>query len=92
MGENIKLARLRRGWSSENLSERAGVSRSTLISIENGSPSVTMGHYAAVLFVLGFDNEIANVGSQDEDGRRLQDLKLTSPAKRSRVTSKTHEE
>ena len=49
LGENIKLARLRRGLSSELMAERAGISRATLVNVEKGSPSVAMGIYMSVL-------------------------------------------
>ena len=49
MGEQIKLARLRRQLSAELIAERAGISRATLWNIEKGSPSVSMGAYAAAL-------------------------------------------
>lgn len=38
LGEDIKLARLRRKLSTEQVSERAGISRSTLWQIEKGTP------------------------------------------------------
>ncbi len=38
MGENIKLARLRRKLSSEQVAERANISRPTLSSIERVNP------------------------------------------------------
>ena len=53
MGELIKLARLRRKLSSQLVSERAGISRSTLWNVERGSSSVAIGSYAAVLHALG---------------------------------------
>ena len=40
MGEQIKLARLRRGLSSNLVAQRANVSRTTLWNIENGSSKV----------------------------------------------------
>ena len=49
MGEQIKLARLRRQLSTELVAERAGISRATLWNVEKGSPSVAIGIYAAVL-------------------------------------------
>ena len=52
MGEQIKLARLRRELSAELVAERAGISRATLWNIEKGSPSVAVGAYAAVLHAL----------------------------------------
>ena len=52
MGEQIKLARLRRSLSAELVAERAGISRATLWKVEKGDPSVAMGIYAAVLHAL----------------------------------------
>ncbi|MCC8046649.1 MAG: helix-turn-helix domain-containing protein [Clostridiales bacterium] len=77
MGEQIKLARLRRKLSGELVSERAGISRATLWSIEKGSPSVSMGAYAAVLHALNnMDKDLLLIARDDELGRKLQDLEL----------------
>ncbi|MFM2018798.1 MAG: hypothetical protein RL007_2454 [Bacteroidota bacterium] len=76
MGKNLRLARLRRRLSAEQLALRAGISRSTLWMIEKGSPAVAIGAYAQVLFVLGLDNDLLAVGSDDELGRKLQDTQL----------------
>ena len=77
MGEQIKLARLRRRLSAELVAERAGISRATLWNVEKGSPSVAIGIYAAVLHALGnMDNDFLLVAQDDELGRTLQDLEL----------------
>jgi transcriptional regulator with XRE-family HTH domain len=76
-GENIKYARLRRDLSSEQISERAGISRNTLIKIEKGEEGVALGYYFRVLAVLGLDKDLLLVAADDELGRRLQDAKLT---------------
>lgn len=77
MGEQIKLARLRRKLSAELVAERAGISRATLWSIEKGSPSVAMGMYAAALHALnGMDKDLLLIAKDDEFGRKLQDLEL----------------
>lgn len=77
MGEQIKLARLRRQISAELVAERAGISRATLWSVEKGSPTVAMGTYAAVLHALnGLDRDLLLVAKDDELGRKLQDLSL----------------
>ena len=82
MGEQIKLARLRRQLSAELMAERAGISRATLWNIEKGSPSVSIGAYAAVLHALGgMDRDLLMVAKDDELGRKLQDLDLL-PKKR----------
>ena len=77
MGEQIKLARLRRRLSTELVAERAGISRATLWNVEKGSPSVAIGIYAAVLHALGnMDSDFMLVAKDDELGRTLQDLEL----------------
>ena len=58
LGENIKLARLRRILSTEILAEMAGISRATLTKVEKGSSSVAMGIYASVLFALGLEKDL----------------------------------
>jgi transcriptional regulator with XRE-family HTH domain len=77
LGENIKLARLRRKLNASQVAERAGISRATLWQIEKGSPSVSMGIYCLVLFVLGLEKDITKVASDDALGRTLQDAGLT---------------
>ncbi len=77
MGEQIKLARLRRHLSTEVVAERAGISRATLWNVEKGSPSVAIGIYAAVLHALnGMDSDLLLVAKDDELGRKLQDIDL----------------
>ena len=77
MGEQIKLARLRRRLSTELVAERAGISRATLWNVEKGSPSVAIGIYASVLHALGnMDKDFLLVAKDDELGRTLQDLEL----------------
>jgi len=76
LGENIKLARLRRKLRTDQVSERAGIGRTTLWAIEKGSPVVALGFYAQVLFVLGLEKNLLKVAGDDPLGRKLQDAKL----------------
>ena len=77
VGEQIKLARLRRGLSAELVAERAGISRASLWKVEKGEPSVAMGIYAAVLHALNtLDKDLLLIARDDELGRQLQDLNL----------------
>lgn len=81
VGEQIKLARLRRKLSSELIAERAGISRATLWSIENGSATVAFGSYVAVLCALGLESDVLLLAKDDVLGRTYQDLALL-PKKR----------
>jgi len=77
MGEQIKMARLRRRISARLAAERAGISRATLWAVEKGSPSVSVGIYAAALHSLnGMDKDLLLIAKDDELGRKLQDLEL----------------
>lgn len=77
MGNNIRLARLRRDLSMSLVCKRANVSRATLWKVENGSPSVAIGVYASVLSALGgSDKELLNILNEDERGRAIQDLNI----------------
>ena len=81
VGEQIKLARLRRKFSGEMVADRAGIGRNTLVSIEKGKPSVSIGHYLNVLKVLGLENDFLSLAKDDELGRKLQDAKLSTKAR-----------
>ncbi len=77
MGEQIKLSRLRRELTASLVAERAGITRTTLSRIEKGSPSVSIGAYAAVLAAIGgLDKDLLLVAADDEVGRTFQDLGL----------------
>ncbi len=76
LGENIKLACKRRGYSQSLIAERTGLSRLTIRKIEQGESTVSIGHYVAVLSVLGLVEDFAKVASDDKLGRKLQDIKL----------------
>ena len=87
-GDRLRAARLRRKFSVDTVAARAGISRMTLFRAEKGEASVALGTYLRVLEVLGLSKDLSLVASDDEMGRRLQDLALpprrvakTRPAK-----------
>ena len=82
LGENLKLARLRRKLSAQQVAERAGVSRSTLSLMENGSAGSSLGKLLQVLVVLGLEADLAKVAADDVLGRKLEDARLTESRRR----------
>ena len=76
LGERIRLARLRRNINAQLLADRAGISRQTLSTLENGSGSVSLATFIQVLFILGLEKDLEEVAKDDLLGRKLQDLKL----------------
>lgn len=90
MGNNIRLARLRRGYTSLEMAERTSLGRNTISSIEAGDESVAMGNYFRVLVALGLDNDILLLAKDDILGRKLQDAGL-EVKKRARGEKKSGE-
>ena len=76
VGEQIKLARLRRNLSVAQVAERATCSPLTVSRIEKGIPTVAIGIYLRVLYALQLDDDILSLAKDDELGRVLQDMNL----------------
>lgn len=83
VGEQIRLARLRRKLSVELVAERAGVSRTSVWAVEKGSPSVAMGIYANILAALGLREDLLFLAGDDPLGHDLQDMELKQRIHRS---------
>lgn len=79
LGRRLRLARERRRMTAEEMAERAGVSRPTVLKLERGDASVGFSVLVRVLGVLGLDDDLNLVARDDELGRRLQDAALPRP-------------
>lgn len=76
VGEQIRLARLRRNMSIAQVAERATCSPVTINRVEKGSLTVAIGIYLRVLYALQLEDDILLLAQKDEMGRALQDLSL----------------
>lgn len=76
MGEQIKLARKRRGISIATIAERAQCSELTVIRAERGTPTVSIGVYARILYGLGLDEDLLLIAKSDPAGNTLINAKL----------------
>ncbi len=78
LGQNLKLARLRRKYSAEMVAQRAGITRKTLAGVERGDSTVAIGTYARVMQVLRLEDDLSKLAADDPLGRQLQDAGLTA--------------
>jgi len=85
VGEQIKLARLRRDLSIAQVAERATVSDLSVFRVEKGLPTVSIGIYLRVLYALQSEDDILLLAKNDKMGQVLQDLTLK---KRKRASKK----
>jgi transcriptional regulator with XRE-family HTH domain len=53
LGQQVQFARQDRGWTVDELGERAGVSYPTIRKIEKGEPSVSWGNVLNVAALVG---------------------------------------
>ncbi len=87
VGEQIRLARLRRDLSIAQVAERATCSPLTVTRVEKGSPTVAMGIYLRILYALQLEDDILMLAQKDELGRTLQDLSLKHRERASKKAS-----
>jgi Predicted transcriptional regulator len=76
VGEQIRLARLRRNLSIAQVAERATCSELTVTRVEKGLPTVSIGIYLRVLYAMQLDDDILWLAKEDTIGKALQDLSL----------------
>lgn len=72
LGEHFALARLRRKESQKQWAGRVGVSVPTLIRLEKGDPTVSMGVYATALWLLGLSGGLAELAAPSKDLQALE--------------------
>ncbi|HYJ80061.1 MAG TPA: helix-turn-helix domain-containing protein [Longimicrobiaceae bacterium] len=89
LGANIATARLRRRWPQQELAEKAGITRPTLVAVEQGRLGTGIGAYVAVLWALGLHDEVARLAlpERDLEGLTLEAARLPERARRSRGLS-----
>ena len=74
LGQRIRVARIRRGWSVIDLASKSGVNRNTLTALELGKPGTAIGVCITVLWALGLDKTLEAVADPDTDvhGKALE--------------------
>jgi transcriptional regulator with XRE-family HTH domain len=72
LGENLKIARERRGESFRSWAARMEVSVPTLQRMEKGDPAVGMGIYATAVWLAGQLETLSDVALPSSDEQALE--------------------
>lgn len=74
LGQNIRIARLRRKITIAELAQRVGVSRYVMSAVEKGKPTAAVATYVGALWALGLTDGLGNAGEPDADteGKALE--------------------
>ncbi len=91
LGGDIRSARLRRRITAALMAQRAFITRMTLRKVEHGDPTVSLGIYATVLFILGLTPRLAELADArtDELGLALEEERLPQRIRRSGKTARS---
>lgn len=86
LGADLAVARLRRKESLKTWAKRMGVSVPTLMRLEAGEPSVSLGVLATALWLIGRDGALATLATPREDRGALElDVREAQNLGRARV-------
>ncbi|MGM9479569.1 XRE family transcriptional regulator [Roseateles sp. NT4] len=72
LGADLMVARLRRKQSLKTWATRLGVTIPTLLRLEAGDPSVSVGIVATALWLVGRDGEVARLAAPEYDKGALE--------------------
>jgi len=67
LGQRVRIARVRRRMSTEDLAQTCGIGRRTLFRIEHGEPGIALGTFLSVLWKLGLLDTLGGVANPDTD-------------------------
>lgn len=81
LGENLAIARKRRREPLKSWAERIGVSEPTLMRMEKGDPSVSMGVYATALWLMGRSQTMAEFAAPEHDLGALEEVVRVAQAR-----------
>jgi hypothetical protein len=84
LGENIRLARIRRRLRMADLAGKVMVSVPTLRRVERGDPGVAIGVYLTALWSLGLGSELRRIAAPESDQSALT-MDLSQLPRRVRV-------
>lgn len=77
LGGQIRLARKRRLWTIAEMAKKMDVSSPTVMSLEKGEPTVSVGIVFSALWMLGLEAELLQLTHpHDSEGIKMMNLRL----------------
>jgi transcriptional regulator with XRE-family HTH domain len=93
LGENLRVARVRRRESQREWAKRLGVSVPTLIRMEKGDAGVGAGIYATALWLMGTVGGLSELAAPAADRGALEnDVRRALKRRRSAQSNKSSSE
>ncbi|MFW1799724.1 helix-turn-helix domain-containing protein [Acinetobacter nematophilus] len=91
VGQNIKIARMRRNMTIQELANRVHVDERTISRLEKGDPSINFKNLVTVLITFGLADSVLNLAHPDHDeiGKALE---LQKKPKRVRNADKLNDD
>lgn len=74
LGRRLRLARLRRNLSQEDIAGRAGVTRKTYQALEAGETTTSLSLLARALSILGYSDRLPDLLASDPVGEDVEDI------------------
>jgi transcriptional regulator with XRE-family HTH domain len=72
LGADLAVARLRRRESLASWAKRMGVTVPTLMNMEAGEPSVSIGIYLTALYLIGKDLAVGELAAPEHDTNAIE--------------------
>lgn len=71
LGQNLRMARIRRRFTIDEVAQKIGTGRRAVMDAENGKPSTSIAVYAALLWVYDLLSPFADVANPAKDEQGL---------------------
>lgn len=84
LGTNLRIARLRRNLTVDEVAARIGANRKSVLDAEKGKPSTSIAVYAAILWALDLLGQFMTLANpaEDKEGLALAIARERSHARR----------
>lgn len=91
LGARIRTARLQRKWRQQDIVQRTGYARNTILNVEKGDPKTGIGIYMHILWLMGLAREVELLADPGLDREGLA-ITLDTASKRAYLPRKVKDD